>query len=59
MSSKFALPSQYQFASTASARFDSQESIVEPPALAKMVFYMDERLAESARLIGSTVLSND
>jgi hypothetical protein len=41
----------------ASAPCDFQRSVVGPPGLATMVFYMCKRLAESASLIGSTVLS--
>jgi hypothetical protein len=43
----------------ASAPFDFQGSVVGPPELAKVVFYMSGNLAESAVLIGSTVLSID
>jgi hypothetical protein len=43
----------------ASEPFDFHGSVVEPPGLAKTVFYMSKRLAESAVLIGSMVLSND
>jgi hypothetical protein len=56
---KFASPWQWQFAPTPSPTFDSQESIVGPPALFRMVFYMSRSLAESGLLIASTVLSND
>jgi hypothetical protein len=42
-----------------SAPFDFQGSVVGPRGLSKMVYYMSKRLAESASLIGSTVLSND
>jgi hypothetical protein len=48
---------QYQFASTASTPFDSQQSIVGPPALAKMAFYMYKNFAERAVLIALTLLS--
>jgi hypothetical protein len=48
-----------QFASIDPGPFDSQGSVVGPLGLVKMVFYMSRRLAESALLIGSTVLSND
>jgi hypothetical protein len=48
-----------QFASRAPGRFDFEGGIVGPPALAKMVFYMSRKLAESTLLIGSTVLSID
>jgi hypothetical protein len=48
-----------QFASTPSPPVDHQGSVVGPPGLARMVFYMSRNLAESAVLIGSTVLSND
>jgi hypothetical protein len=41
----------------ASTPFNSQGSIVGPLVLAKMVFYMYKRLAESAVLIGLMVLS--
>jgi hypothetical protein len=51
--------SHRQFASLAPGPFDCQGSVVGPPALAKIMFYMHRRLAESAVLIGSTVLSND
>jgi hypothetical protein len=48
---------QRQFAAIAPAPFDSQRSVVGPPGLAKMVFYISKRPAESAVLIGSMVLS--
>jgi hypothetical protein len=41
----------------ASTPFNSQGSIVGPPALAKFVFYMYKSLAESAVLIALKVLS--
>jgi hypothetical protein len=50
---------QWQFAPTASPPLDFQRSVVEPPAHAKTASHMSRRLAESAVLIGSTVLSND
>jgi hypothetical protein len=56
---KLASPLQWQFAPTPSPPFDSRGSVVGPPVLATMVFYMFERRAESALLIASTVLSND
>jgi hypothetical protein len=48
-----------QFAYIARAPCDSQGSVVEPPGLVTVMFYMSRRLAESALLIGSTVLSID
>jgi hypothetical protein len=56
---KFASPPQWQFAPTPSPPFDFRGSVVGPPAHAKTVSYMSERLAESALLIAATVLSND
>jgi hypothetical protein len=50
---------QWQFAPTASPQLDFQRSVVGPPAPPKLVFCMCIRLAESAVLISSTVLSND
>jgi hypothetical protein len=49
--------SHRQFASIAPAPLDFVGSVVGTPALARMVFYMSIRLAESASFIGSTVLS--
>jgi hypothetical protein len=51
--------SHRQFASMAPGPFDSQGSVVGPQGLDIMLCYMYGRLAESAVLIGSTVLSND
>jgi hypothetical protein len=51
--------SHRQFASIAPWAFDSQGSVVGPQGLDMMVFYMSRNLAESALLLGSTVLSND
>jgi hypothetical protein len=51
--------SHRQFASIAHGSFDSQRSVVGPPGLATMVFYMSRRLAEIGLLIASTLLSND
>jgi hypothetical protein len=50
---------QCKFTPTTSARPDSGESVVAPRRLATMMFYMPGRLAESALLIASTVLSNE
>jgi hypothetical protein len=50
---------QWQFAPTACPKYDFQRNVVGPPALAKMVVYMLERLPESPLLIAATVLSND
>jgi hypothetical protein len=49
--------SHRQFTSIAPGPLDLEGSVVGPRALARMVFYMSESLAESALLIGSTVLS--
>jgi hypothetical protein len=48
-----------QFASIAPTPLDSQRSIVGPPAPPKILFYMSKSLAESAVLIGLTLLSFD
>jgi hypothetical protein len=52
-------PPHCQFAPTPSPPFDFRGSVVEPQGRRKMLFYMSKRLAESALLIRSTVLSND
>jgi hypothetical protein len=44
---------------TPSPHFDSRGSLVGPQGLDIMVLYMSKRFAESALLIGSTVLSNN
>jgi hypothetical protein len=49
--------SHRQFASAARPPFDSQVCIVGAPAFSKMVFYIDESIAESALLIGLMLLS--
>jgi hypothetical protein len=51
--------SRRQFVSIAPGPFDFRGSVVEPQALDRMVVCMSTRLAESALLIGSMVLSND
>jgi hypothetical protein len=49
--------SHRQFASIAPGPFDSRGSVIGPPGLAKTVFYMSRRLAESGLLIGLMMLS--
>jgi hypothetical protein len=48
-----------QLASIAPWPFNSQRSVVGPPALAKTLYYMSKRLSESGLLIASTLRSND
>jgi hypothetical protein len=48
---------QRPFGTTASTPFDSQRSIVGPPALAIMVFYMYTTFAGSTLVIGLMLLS--